>query len=315
MDLILSTLHLADHPDDTTSWYHLSGTALGDQLGVLLFQPLPNRVDRTPPSVHQFAASIRRQLIADGYGAVVGRWAESIGAPLHGSRIAAIAEIGGAGRRIRIVGHAAANRVRRPRRVDQGRDLVIANVRVMTVHKSKGLEFDVVILPELNRPLAGQTDEVIVSRQRPTDPVSLVCRRIDSAALPLLPPQIGAAYRENRARTISESLCVLYVAMTRARHALFMLVESGDKAKHQKPSGILLATLPAAADSESDLLYRQGDPQAIRQYVPGSGRSQTADRSWARRSDPLGSSPTADSTGHGRRRANVSAGNRSFAFA
>ena len=38
----------------------------------------------------------------------------------------------------------------------------------MTVHQAKGLEFDIVVLPELDVPLIGQPPPFVVHRQTPT---------------------------------------------------------------------------------------------------------------------------------------------------
>jgi ATP-dependent helicase/nuclease subunit A len=92
-------------------------------------------------------------------------------------------------------------------------------VTVMSVHKSKGLEFPVVFLAELNRPF------------RIADANS-ACR-IDSAmlGLELLDPDTGQKYptpahqliRLNQLRpAIAEEMRILYVAMTRARDRLIL---------------------------------------------------------------------------------------------
>lgn len=41
----------------------------------------------------------------------------------------------------------------------------------MTVHQSKGLQFDVVVLPELDARLKGMTPDVVVDRPRHIDPI------------------------------------------------------------------------------------------------------------------------------------------------
>ena len=46
-----------------------------------------------------------------------------------------------------------------------------AAVRVMTIHQSKGLEFDAVFLPELESGLIGQPDAFVIDRQDGVGPV------------------------------------------------------------------------------------------------------------------------------------------------
>ena len=53
-----------------------------------------------------------------------------------------------------------------------------ANVRVMTVHQAKGLEFDVVVLPELEARLVGQAPQIVLGRQGPAGDVEHVLRYV-----------------------------------------------------------------------------------------------------------------------------------------
>jgi ATP-dependent exoDNAse (exonuclease V) beta subunit len=71
-------------------------------------------------------------------------------------------------------------------------------VRVMTIHAAKGLEFDVVVLPDLDQPLVGQNDAVVTHRTEHIGPVDIVCRYVEQSLRPLLPPNIAAALRKPR---------------------------------------------------------------------------------------------------------------------
>ena len=51
-------------------------------------------------------------------------------------------------------------------------------VRLMTIHQAKGLQFDVVVLPELDAQLTGQTPQVVVGRPKPAAPADRVCRYV-----------------------------------------------------------------------------------------------------------------------------------------
>ena len=98
-------------------------------------------------------------------------------------------------------------------------------VQVMTIHKSKGLEFDVVILPGLER------------RTRGTDQPMLLWERIQlKQTFHLLMAPIHRRdelqdvlyqflHRREQAREAEETKRLLYVAMTRARKRLFLIAE------------------------------------------------------------------------------------------
>ncbi|MHC4987996.1 MAG: 3'-5' exonuclease, partial [Planctomycetota bacterium] len=92
-------------------------------------------------------------------------------------------------------------------------------VRIMSVHKSKGLEFPVVFVAELNTPFntkdsSGQCliDEDLIGLQIP-DPKTRV--RFPSMAHQVIAEQV-------RRRNVSEEMRILYVALTRAREKLIL---------------------------------------------------------------------------------------------
>ncbi len=101
-------------------------------------------------------------------------------------------------------------------------------VKVLTIHKSKGLEFPVVILPfasltppTMNRGMlvleTGDTLTLTHTRQEYRD----ILASIDPAE-----PSV-AAYSRERALSILDELNVFYVAVTRARQELYIFLHSG----------------------------------------------------------------------------------------
>jgi hypothetical protein len=101
---------------------------------------------------------------------------------------------------------------------------VPADVRVMTVHQAKGLEFDLVVLPELECDLVGQPDAFVIDRPDVVGPIRRVCRYANQMIQDLMPPDVQQMFAEATDREVTESLCVLYVALTRAAHALHMII-------------------------------------------------------------------------------------------
>ncbi|MDA1005833.1 MAG: PD-(D/E)XK nuclease family protein, partial [Verrucomicrobia bacterium] len=96
-------------------------------------------------------------------------------------------------------------------------------VQVMTIHKAKGLTFDVVILPDLGGDsLTNPRKDIGVRRERESRNVEWVFdipRRIIADADPVL-----RRYRqEQEAEAGYEELCKFYVALTRARQANYLI--------------------------------------------------------------------------------------------
>ena len=97
-------------------------------------------------------------------------------------------------------------------------------VQIMTIHKAKGLEFDVVILPGLERGVSRDTDKLLLWSETITS---------DGKSHLLLAPirsreeKTDAIYRflkkEAQKSTDLEQTRLLYVAMTRAKKKLVLL--------------------------------------------------------------------------------------------
>jgi len=96
-------------------------------------------------------------------------------------------------------------------------------VRIMTVHKSKGLEFPVVIVADLAHQFNRQdTRETVLFDRRQTLPLAL--RAIDPRSqdrYPTIAHAIVADDLDNR--TVTEEMRILYVALTRAREHLLIV--------------------------------------------------------------------------------------------
>jgi ATP-dependent helicase/nuclease subunit A len=120
-------------------------------------------------------------------------------------------------------------------------------VRVMTIHQSKGLGFDIVILPDLQGSsiIEARDMDFVTARDSETDHPLWALRmphRIVAQNDPVLASQVQAGDE-----TASfEALCVLYVAMTRAKQALYMITSfPGKTAKRVTSATLLKAQLSA----------------------------------------------------------------------
>jgi ATP-dependent helicase/nuclease subunit A len=119
-----------------------------------------------------------------------------------------------------------------------------SHVQVMTIHQSKGLEFDVVILPDLGGDLVRQ-DALLTFQADPLqvpERVSAYAAGVIAEAHPALMEMRDAQI----AQAVQSSLCVLYVALTRAKHATHCIIEpssKSEKALRMSYAGLLRGAL------------------------------------------------------------------------
>jgi ATP-dependent exoDNAse (exonuclease V) beta subunit len=254
---VSSLLKLADHPGDTVARTHVAHSPLGR---VLEFE------DATDTAAAVLLSQrVRRRLVEQGYGPAVYDFSRPL---LPGcnrrelNRLTQLVELA--------YGYQSAVTLRPTdfvRLVERQRvsDPTAADVRVMTVHQSKGLQFDTVVLPDLDVDLIGQSGAFVVDRADPISPVRGVCLYVNEHVRRLMPQHIQQMFQAATDRAVGESLCVLYVAMTRASHALHMIVapsKTNERKLRRTFAGLLRATLADTQRAPAEMnLYETGDPE------------------------------------------------------
>ncbi len=242
---VLSALQWSDHPSDTASAFHVRNSPLGPILKLT--------TDRDTASVAQ---RIRRSLLSAGYAATIAGWVAALAEHCDAAGLSKLtrlielaerydAEPSEALRPSRFVEVVESTKVEEPSS---------AQIRVMTIHKSKGLEFDAVVLPEIDRKL-GNKFAVLIDQPDPTGPIEAVYRYAGESAR-AASPALSEVYAQQRGRRRQEDLCALYVAMTRARQGLVLIAKPFIKpdGKPRSPglsfAGILVDTLGQPAPGE-----------------------------------------------------------------
>ncbi|HWA08358.1 MAG TPA: UvrD-helicase domain-containing protein [Opitutaceae bacterium] len=138
-----------------------------------------------------------------------------------------------------------------------------AVIRVMTIHKAKGLGFDLVILPDLE---GNRIDEA-----RGGLAVHRSADRTVEWVLDLPPrlflerdPVLSAHLRDEEASACYESLSLLYVAMTRAKRAMYLIVKNPGQSKSRNFPKLLAETLGGG-----EKVVRIGQLQATGSFAEG----------------------------------------------
>jgi ATP-dependent exoDNAse (exonuclease V) beta subunit len=236
----LSLLHLSDHPGDSAAAFHVASSPLAAAAGLDATDYLRLR----GPA----AAEVRRRLALEGYGAFAAAFLPAVDAA-YGAwdrrRFRQLVDLAHA--------HDARAGLRADRFVDQVRltrveDPAATQVQVLTVHAAKGLEFDAVILAELDGPFLPQRAELLTSRPDPAGLITAVSRA-PAEEVCRMESTLERLWSERERRELREALCLLYVAMTRARHRLEMLVQPPRKSGELAHSfaGVLRAAFGALA--------------------------------------------------------------------
>lgn len=133
-------------------------------------------------------------------------------------------------------------------------------VRIMTIHKSKGLEFPVIIVPFHNWSVSGPDTDF-------TD-IEIGGKKM----LTTMNSALGDVYYENRTRMFTEQLNLLYVAWTRAGEELYGFLPS-EKIKGVSPALAAIEVILADKFTELGTLEYGTEPPA----PDGSEAEVTAD--------------------------------------
>ncbi len=123
-----------------------------------------------------------------------------------------------------------------------------AVVRVMTVHKAKGLGFDLVILPDLEGQKLGQARDGIAVHRSAAREVEWVFD-LPAKDIATNDPVLAAHLREAEAAACYEKLSLLYVAMTRAKRAMYLVIKPSGKSTSRNFTKLLGETLGEANET------------------------------------------------------------------
>ena len=255
---LLSLLHMTSHPSCQVSRYHVAQTPFAAVIGLARWRDLREGT--------RVAAMLRARLMDDGYGRTLQWLSESVQSYCSARDVLRLQQVVAQGWLFDNSGSLNPCDFVRLLENSKFQKSEPAPVRVMTIHQSKGLEFDIVVLPEIDGALF-QSPQAAFTGPDAGEAPDRVCVWSRKTLRPLLPVSLQQAFDDTVARQVSESLCLFYVALTRAKHAMHLLAPPvmGDKPP-KTYAGLLMAALAGGNQAPpSTVIYQTGDPEWFHQ--------------------------------------------------
>jgi ATP-dependent exoDNAse (exonuclease V) beta subunit len=265
VQLIMSLLKLADHPTDQCAAYHLAMSPWAGDL------KLGGTLDKW--AAFQLSARTRKQLAVLGYGRAIQMWADQLRLSCDArewKRLSQLVELAYRHQqrieRPITVGYSSQQRVSmrtgeflQTIRTERVADPSESQIQVMTVHQAKGLQFDVVVLTELDGRLKSQSPQCVWRRPTPFDRIDMVTTYISASLRRFFPDAVKAMHGDFEQDDVREQLCILYVACTRAIHALHMILKPA-KSALASTAGLIQSALELRGPLEpGKRVYQMGD--------------------------------------------------------
>jgi ATP-dependent helicase/nuclease subunit A len=257
VSLLLSLVKFAAHPGDTLTWRHLE------------MSPLGHYFDRMKLNRDNLPLILLHEIQNYGFQALIRNWGERLDEvhPLDAFGRKRLNDLIQAALEFDEGGSHSSNDFLHFIDSYELHEMASEDaVRVMTIHQSKGLGFDIVILPDLQSETMTGGGEVNFVTAR--DPVTSqprwalkMPRRIFAQSDPVLAEQV----RISDETTCFDALCLLYVALTRARQGLYMVTSFLGKSAAMRPASLLKLQLAGEAKrididgSEFTCLYEEGE--------------------------------------------------------
>lgn len=147
----------------------------------------------------------------------------------------------------------------------------INGIRLITIHKSKGLEFDYVIMPFCDWKLEKMNTIWCEPQEEPFNELPLV--PIDFNAKAMKQSIYEPDYHHEHLQNVVDNLNLLYVAFTRASHSLFVLGKRGNQnsraylieavlqnvARNLEPTGVPVELSGIGSESSEDIDFSYGE--------------------------------------------------------
>ncbi|MBL9119306.1 MAG: UvrD-helicase domain-containing protein [Phycisphaerae bacterium] len=271
----IAAVTLADHPDHTIACFHVGRSPLGPVVGL---GPDDHHADRAL-SRHRVSAALRAKFDRDGYAETFRRWRDAVLPSVDAREARRLDEL---------IEHAVAFDLagaseRRPADVSAALGALELDedggggVTVMNVHQSKGLEFDAVVLCDIDQGFRMRTPIAAVRAQG--DPQGPFVRVTRWAAESVRDGEVAKVIDEVTEESYREFLSTLYVALTRAKRGLFVVVGPAETKSGMSFGNSFAGILRGAwcpNASAAGRAFSRGDRGVLAQAEDGTGRTVCA---------------------------------------
>lgn len=282
VSVVASCLHWLDHPGDVAAAFHVATSRLGAAWGLADLEwnhpeHVPGRHKALQRALTRIAARLRAEIGRRG----LATWLVDVLPAVEAGYGAWDQQ-----RFAQLIDHADAFQASDPLRPARWARLIrnerIATpwsvaIQVMTIHQSKGLEFDAVVLPDLDSAMVDTSKpSIAVVRPRPDLPYTRVSR-LPKRDVRKLDPELVALAESDFADKYQEAINLLYVALTRAKHRLEFVI--GPKPEKTSAARLLLEGLelpePEALEAEGESASSPTPQRGIRVWEETYGDSWT----------------------------------------
>lgn len=133
-------------------------------------------------------------------------------------------------------------------------------IRILTIHKSKGLQFPVVLIPFASWPLTPKANELlwVSSDQMPYREMGMVAVL---SSKNLLQTWFSDSYSDEITQSVIDNLNLLYVAFTRAEQQLYVWYPEGNTSTMNSVSKLIEVTLRNISSAATMPVYTAGNAE------------------------------------------------------
>ena len=257
--VLMSLILMADHPGNSVARFHVCTSPIGESHSLSFADDA---------GCQKFGRQLRLSLLKNGYEAVLKEFAcLVVDQATERDRLrmwqlieqASQIDSSMAMRPSAFVNHVMNTRIPDP---------ASSKVQVMTIHASKGLSFDAVIMCDLQDSISN-TPKVLSSKDDPYEPPSLAGLYSGEESERVL-EEYAVLRQSHKNEVVNDTLCTLYVGMTRAKHALHIVVPTRSKITYKTLDCVLLQGFGLTSSSQPNEILWESDESTLdwKQDIP-----------------------------------------------